>query len=108
MINGFSILNSAKYFSKEDGLQNYLVFQPVIKYFKPLTNDIVRAWKSKGFSAEIIKPPTTSDNNLNPRLDYFNNLKFQVEFNGSYLKSDSVGFAPNKKINVYITYEIKS
>ena len=33
-------------------------------------------WKSKGLSDESIKPFATSDNSLNPRLDYFNNLKF--------------------------------
>ena len=31
-----------KYFSREDGLQNYFVFQSLIKYFKSLTNNVVR------------------------------------------------------------------
>ena len=31
-----------KYFSREDGLQNYFVFQSLIKYFKSLTNNAVR------------------------------------------------------------------
>ena len=42
---------------EEDGTQNYLVFQPINKYFKVITNtDYVSSWKSKGFSAENIKP----------------------------------------------------
>ena len=52
---------------EEDGVQNYLVFQPIIRYFKvnTITNtDYVSSWKSKGLSAETIKPPTTSDNSL--------------------------------------------
>ena len=50
---------------EEDGAQNYLVFQPINKYFKVITNtDYVSSWKSKGLSAETIKPPTTSDNSL--------------------------------------------
>ena len=53
-------------------------------------------------SDESIKLSTISDNSLNPRLDYFNNSKFWVEFDGSCLKSDSVSFAPNKIINFYI------
>ena len=48
---------------EEDGTQNYLVFQPLNKYFKVITNtDYVSSWKSKGLSAESIKPPNTSDN----------------------------------------------
>ena len=52
---------------EEDGTQNYLVFQPLNKYFKVIANtDYVSSWKSKGLSAENIKPPTTSDNSLTP------------------------------------------
>lgn len=36
LINGYSILIGAKYFSKEDGSQNHSAFQPVYKYFKPI------------------------------------------------------------------------
>ena len=33
---------------EEDGTQNYLVFQPINKYFKVITNtDYVSSWKSK-------------------------------------------------------------
>ena len=56
----------------EDGTQNYLVFQPINKYFKVITNtDYVSSWKSKELSAESIKPPTTSDNSLIPALNYY-------------------------------------
>ena len=45
---------------------NYLVYQPLNKYFKVIANtDYVSSWKSKGLSAETIKPPTF-DNNLTP------------------------------------------
>ena len=49
---------------EEDGVQHYLVFQPIIKYFKvnTITNtDYVLSWISKGLSTESIKPPTTSN-----------------------------------------------
>ena len=56
----------SRYF-EEDGTQNYLVFQPLNKYFKVIANtDYVSSWKSKGLSAENIKPPTTFDNSLTP------------------------------------------
>ena len=59
---------------EEDGTQNYLVFQPIVRYFKvnTITNtDYVSSWKSKGLSAESIKPPTTSYNVLTPELNYY-------------------------------------
>ena len=57
---------------EEDGTQNYLVFQPINKYFKVITNtDYVSSWKSKGLSAETIKPPSTSDNSLTPGVSYY-------------------------------------
>ena len=57
---------------EEDGTQNYLVFQPLNKYFKVITNtNYVSSWKSKGLSDENIIAPTTSDYKLNPKLSYF-------------------------------------
>ena len=71
---------------EEDGTQNYLVFQPLNKYFKVITNtDYISSWKSKGLSAESIKPPTTSDNSLTPALSYYG-TKTRVKFTGSCLK----------------------
>ena len=41
---------------EEDGTQNYLVFQPLNKYFKVITNtDYVSSCKYEGLSAESIK-----------------------------------------------------
>ena len=43
----------------EDGIQNYLVFQPLNKYFKLMTNTLsILSWQSKGLSTETIDPPT--------------------------------------------------
>ena len=51
---------------EEEGVQNYLIFQPIIRYFKMnmiiSVTDYVLLWKSKGLSAKTIEPPTTSDN----------------------------------------------
>ena len=59
---------------EEDGTQNYLVFQPMYRYFKRATgfvsgNDIY-FWKSKGLSDEAITP-VTLDYRFNPKLSYF-------------------------------------
>ena len=65
---------------EEDGAQNYLVFQPTNKNFKVIANtDHVSSCKSKGLSAETIKPPTTSDNSITPALSYYG-TKTRVKF----------------------------
>ena len=59
-------------FDGGDGFQAYLMFQPVHRYFKMVTNtNYISSWKSKGLSGESIKPPTTSDNSLNPIINYY-------------------------------------
>ena len=68
---------------EEDGVQHYLVFQPIIKYFKvnTITNtDYVLSWISKGLSTESIKPPTTS-NTLTLEWNYCG-FKIRVKFYG--------------------------
>ena len=71
---------------KEDGTQNYLVFQPINKYFKVITNTYhASSWKSKGLSADSIKLPTTSDNSLTPAVNYYG-TNTRVKFTGSCLK----------------------
>ena len=49
--------------SDEDGSQNYLVFQPIVRYFKVNMTvsvaEYILSWKSTGLSAESIKPPAT-------------------------------------------------
>ena len=59
---------------EEDGTQNYLVFQPINRYFKVIANaKYISSWKSKGLSNETIKPPATSNNSLTPLIDYRGN-----------------------------------
>ena len=66
--------------------QNYLVFQPLNKYFEVIANpDYVSSCKSKGLSAETIKPPSTFDNSLTPSLSYYG-TETRVKFTGSCLK----------------------
>ena len=47
-----------------------------------ITNtDYISSWKSKGLSAESIKPPATSDNSLTPILNYYS-TETRVKFIG--------------------------
>ena len=96
----------AKSHFEEDGIQNYLVFQPLNKYFKGIANtDYVLSWKSKGLSAETIKPPTTSDNSLTPAVSYYG-TKARVKFTESCLKQSKISYTHGKVANIYIVYEV--
>ena len=53
---------------EEDGVQDYLVFQPMYKYFKKIgSTKSILSWESKGLSDEVIKPP---NNSLAPTVKY--------------------------------------
>ena len=109
-LNKLKNFNSNYFIAKshfdEDGTQNYLAFQPINKYFKVITNTVyVSLWKSKGLSAEGIKPPRTSDNSLTPVLNYCS-TKTRVKFIGSFLKQPKISYTHGKVVNIYIVYEL--
>ena len=92
---------------EEDGTQNYLVFQPIVRYFKFINNtDYISSWKSKGLSAETIKPPTTSDNSLTPTINYYYAPKVRVKLTGSCLKQSVTSYTHRKIVNIYIVNEL--
>ena len=71
-----------------------------------ITNtDYVSSWKSKGLSAESIKPPNTSDNSLTPELNYYG-TKIRVKFNGSCLQQSKISYTHSTIVNIYIVYEL--
>ena len=91
---------------EEDSTQNYLVFQPIHRYFKKISNsDYMYSWKSKGLSDETIGSITTSNNKITPELNYYG-TKIRVKFSGSCLKQDKVTYSHGKIVNIYIVYEI--
>ena len=58
--------------------------------------DYVLSWKSKGLSAETIKPPTMSDINLTPALNYYD-FKVRVKFTARCLKQSKFTLITNSK-----------
>ena len=91
---------------EKDGPQNYLVFQPINKYFKIFANKkYISLWQSKGLSDETSKPPATSENSLTPSIDYLGN-KIRLKFNGSILRQRKVSYTHGKVVNIYIVYEL--
>ena len=95
-----------KSYFEEDGVQNFLVFQPLNKYFKVIASiNYFSLWQSKGLSDETMKPPATSDNSLNPKVSYYG-AKARLEFRGSSLKQDKSIFNHGKIINIYTAHEL--
>ena len=96
-----SYYRGKQYFHEGSGKQNYLVFLPINKYSK--LNSVVDAtgyvlsWQSKRLSDESIKPPTTSDNSLNPELNYYDTKKW-AKFTVSCLKQSSHILTHKKKL----------
>ena len=89
----------------EDGLQNYLVFQPIRRYFK-INGKYISSWKSKGLSYKTIIPYAVSDNGLTPLIDYYVS-KVRVKFNKGCLKQpNKLTYDYGRKLNIYIVYQI--
>ena len=93
-----------KRYFEEDGAQNYLVFQPIHRYFK-INGKYISSWKSKGLSNKTITPYATSDNSLTLLIDHYGS-KVRVKFNKRCLKqSNKLTYDYGHRVNVYIVYE---
>ena len=73
---------------EEDGTQNYLLFQPMYRYFKIIagvgSGRYIYYQQSKGLSDERINSITPSYYSITPSLDYYG-TKIRVEFSGNCL-----------------------
>ena len=91
---------------EEDGVQNYLVFQRLIRYFKlNCSTGCISLWKSKGLSSETIESPFTSNISISPQF-IFCCTKMRVEFTGSCLKQPKISYTHGKVVKMYIVYEL--
>ena len=94
---------------EEDGAQNYVVFQPMYRYFKRIAGvgscNYIYFWKSKGLSDERINSITTSNYSITPELSHYG-TKTRVKFNGSCLKQDKATYSHGTIVNIHIVYEI--
>ena len=74
---------------EEDGTQNYLVFQPMYRYFKIIAGvgngSYIYYWQSKGLSDERLNSITASNYKVTSNLNYYG-TETRVEFYGSCLK----------------------
>ena len=92
---------------EEDGTQNYLVFQPIYRYFRKIlgvgSRSYIYFWKSIGLSDERLNSNTASNYTLTPELSFYG-TKARVLFNGSCLKQDKVTYNYGAVVNIYIFY----
>ena len=92
----------------DDGTQNYLVFQPMYKYFKTYvkgSTTYVSSWESKGLSNENISSITTSNHDQGPSPAY-DNARIKLKFVGDLLKQDKVTYNHGPIVNIYIIYRL--
>ena len=104
LINGYKIVNGAKYFSSGT-LQNHLIYFSYKKYFRFFTNTCkILLWKSIGLSEESIENITASESNFAPTLTSYYPLP-DIKFNGQCLINNnndpSLG-----AVNLYICYTL--
>ena len=96
---------------EENGMQNYLVFQPIHRYVKRIVNVVndkyVYYLKSKRLSDKTINSIKTPDYWITPYLIYYDFNKIRVKFDGDCLKKDQAAILYGGTVNVYIVYEIK-
>ena len=85
----------------EDGAQNYLVFQSMLKYFMINNSIWVTKWKSKGLSNESLDVISTSNNSLSPSINHYRD-KVRLKFGGSILQQKTITYNHEK------IYEITS
>ena len=80
---------------EEDGTQNYLVFQPMQKFFKRIAGvgcgNYIYFWKSTGLSDEKINSNTASNHSITPELSYYG-TKARAKFSGSCLKQNKATY----------------
>ena len=90
----------------EDDTQNYLVFQPIYRYFKKIASgNYIHFWISKGLPDERMNSITASNYSINPELSYYG-TKIGVKFSGRCLKQDKATYNHETIVNTYIVYEI--
>ena len=90
----------------EDGEENYLVFQPIGRYFRTINTKYISSWKSKGLTDETITPYATSDNSFTPLIDHYGS-EVRVKFNRGCLKQpNKLTYDYGHRVNAYIVYEL--
>ena len=81
-------------------MYRYFNFLSIAQYLKYVTE-----WNSKGLSNKSFKAMSTSDNSLNPTLDYYG-TQIRVKLTGNCLKQQKIAYNHGKVVNIYIVYSL--
>ena len=93
-----------KNYFDDDGTQNYLVFQPVYRYFE-INSDRITSWESKAlYNEKISFSPRLI--NTQPPIPAYDNARIKVKFNGDFLKQDKVTYNHGPIVNIYVVYRL--
>ena len=95
--------NGKNYFD-EDGIQNYLVFQSILKYFT-LNSSWRTKLESKGLSNESLEGVSTSSNISTLSVNYYRE-KARLKCTGSVLQQKIVTYSHRNVVSLYAVYEI--
>ena len=105
-----SLFIGQSYFNN-DGVQLYLIFQPIYKTITTFSSlkDTFSEWESKELSNEKFTCPCIANVSVSPKRVWMNNTKIRLKFKGSCLKQeDTAPFTPNNVVNLFIVYELDS
>ena len=67
--------------------------------------EYVSEWKFNGLSSESFKAISTSDNSLNPTLNY-QGTKIRVKFTGDCLIQQKITYNHRRVVNIYVVYSL--
>ena len=96
------VILEAKVIQKKMEHKNYLVLQPMYKYFKETgSNEHIAEWKSKELSDEVIKSSSRTYNSFSPALNYIGNKMRRVKFDGGCLKQDKIIYSWNNSKHIH-------
>ena len=87
-----------------DGAQNYLVFQPILKYFV-LNSNWITKWELKGLSNENLEVVSGLNDTFTPSINYYRD-KARLRFTRSVLQQKTITYSRKKVVNLYVKYEI--
>ena len=78
----------------ENVAQNYLVFQPMLRYFT-LNSNWITKWKLKGLSNESLEVVSANSNTLTSSVNYYGD-KVRLRFTESILQQKAVTYSHKK------------
>ena len=90
---------------EEEGTQNYLVFQPMYRYFKAFSIiqyvEYVSDENLKDYLMKVLRRLLRLITTLS-----YHDIKIRVKFNGGCLKQPKISYTHGTIVNIYIVYEL--